>query len=226
MKISRLVATGGLILTCALTPLAFAAHHHDGNATLTSVKLPTVSTYDMKIPVLRLNNPAASARANATLAQMARDALADYTNQPLNLEGVFSYEVKYQDHKLLSILITKYNYTGGAHGFHTQTGIVFDKNTGETRPLSYYLKIKDNKQIIQGLADGKLALYSETMDKIDYNSFFSDIGTALPTSYFLAGDGGIYIVYPPYDLSSYNNGATRVFFSKAMVNQFNREYRE
>lgn len=40
-------------------------------------------------------------------------------------------------------------------------------------------------------------------------------------SYYLGGDGSIYLIYQPYGLASYAEGATKLYFYRPLVDYFN-----
>ncbi|MFU0832716.1 MAG: DUF3298 domain-containing protein [Oscillospiraceae bacterium] len=61
-------------------------------------------------------------------------------NSSLQCSTYFDYAVKYNQNGLLSIVLTNYQYAGGAHGSTIQTAYTFDLNTGHQLTLSDLMK--------------------------------------------------------------------------------------
>lgn len=102
-------------------------------------------------------NPRALETINAIFKQSADTALAQGRQNAKELEDVvsefdssyggslqcstyFNYGIKYNQNGLLSVVLTNYQYAGGAHGSTIQTAHTFDLNTGRQLTLSDLMK--------------------------------------------------------------------------------------
>ncbi|WP_251423360.1 DUF3298 and DUF4163 domain-containing protein [Veillonella agrestimuris] len=121
-----------------------------------------------------------------------------------------TYEVAYEDADYLSIILTPYHYTGGAHGMYNRIGRVYNKHTGDVVPLSYFVRIDSPMELTNGLRNNTLTLESqtgsiETMQNDTWNEvpYISD-------NYALRGNGNIDLIYQPYEMGPYAYGAMRI----------------
>ena len=90
-----------------------------------------------------LDYPAACAKINAVIKKEAQDAIAFGKSSAVDLEGVdfggetrqcatwFDYSVSYNRNGLLCVVLTDYQYAGGAHGNTAQIAHTFDVKTGK-----------------------------------------------------------------------------------------------
>lgn len=90
-----------------------------------------------------LDYPAACAKINAVIKKEAQDAVAFGKSSAVDLEGVdfdgetrqcatwFDYSVSYNRNGLLCVVLTDYQYSGGAHGNTGQIAYTFDVKTGK-----------------------------------------------------------------------------------------------
>lgn len=69
----------------------------------------------------------------ANMAEAIRDG---YTGAAGNCETFFDYFVTYNQHDLFSVVLTEYQYAGGAHGATVQHAFTFDLATGRVLQLS------------------------------------------------------------------------------------------
>ena len=90
-----------------------------------------------------LDYPAACAKINAVMKKAAGDAVAFGKSNAADLEGVdfggetrqcetwFDYSIRYNRNGLLCVVLTDYEYSGGAHGSTGQIAHTFDLKTGK-----------------------------------------------------------------------------------------------
>ena len=110
------------------------------------------------------------------------------TNNISNWEHTITVKKIYSDEKITSLLISTYEYTGGAHGSSSRIGLVIDNATGKKLSLSDLYNTKKltmrlspiwQKQIISNLKrnTGKLTtddrkwIREGTVDIQNYQSF-------------------------------------------------------
>lgn len=124
-----------------------------------------------------------------------------------------SYEVAYEDADYLSIILTPYHYTGGAHGMYNRIGRVYNKHTGDVVPLSYFVHIDEPSELTNGLRNNTLTLESQTGN---IEVMKSDMWNEVPyvsDNYALRGNGVIDLIYQPYEMGPYSYGAMRIKIS-------------
>lgn len=112
-------------------------------------------TATIQVPILSGNsrycrqiNEVFQSEADAALAEGRKNAedLEAYaatmqdSGAPLQCETYFDYSIKYNQNGLFSIVLTDYQYAGGAHGSTVQTSYTFDLNTGKALNLSDLMK--------------------------------------------------------------------------------------
>lgn len=99
------------------------------------------------------SNPAAAEKINTVLKQAAQSAEAEAAGNVRELqasvaagadsyqcETYFNYSVRYNRNGLLSVVLTDYQYTGGAHGLTVQYSHTFDLRTGAEISLAGLMK--------------------------------------------------------------------------------------
>lgn len=172
------------------------------------------------IPVVSLENKPAAEKINNLIQSNFNPNKYINSNDTV---ASLNYEVAYEDNDLLSIVISDYEYEkGAAHGMQTRTGLVFDKHTGKSIPLDFFLKIKNMDEFYKALDSGELVFLNQAQEPITHLPDFKTL--FMSNSYFLGGNGSIYVIFQPYELGPYSYGATLVYFSKEMVDKFNQNY--
>ncbi len=106
------------------------------------------------------------------------------TGSPNRCETWFDYRVKYNRNGLLSLILTNYQYSGGAHGSTVQTAYTFDLKTGKTLELQDFMKSGSNftsymdsavrAEIDKRVASGSLVEFGEGKFRTigDYPDFY------------------------------------------------------
>lgn len=128
-----------------------------------------------------------------------------YTGGPDQCETYFDYAVTYNRNGLLSVILTDYQYTGGAHGMTVQTSHTFDLVTGNELSLADLMRSGSGYQndinteirtaIDEREAAGELAEIP--------GSQFSDIGAE--PDYYLS-EHGISFYFQEYEYFPYVAG--------------------
>jgi hypothetical protein len=152
----------------------------------------------------------ASYNAYLELEQMEqedRDS-GDLPEYMLDYEYDMSYEVKYNENNLLSILIYDHTYTGGVHGMSTVTAYNFNALTGQRLYLSDVAKSqsalnKIKKYVITDLtnrANRGEAIFKEQLSYVEINS----------KRPFYFSPNGIIIKFYQYEVAPYAAGMPEV----------------
>jgi hypothetical protein len=132
----------------------------------------------------------------------------DFPESMLDYEYDMSYEVKYNENNLLSILIYDYMYTGGAHGMSTVTAYNFNVLTGQRLYLSDVAKSqsalnKIKKYVITDLtnrANRGESIFIEELSDVEINN--------QRPFYFIPN--GIAIKFYEYEVAPYAAGMPEV----------------
>lgn len=179
--------------------------------------------YKMSYPIVYLDhNQEAQDRINSDIYNYINAFKTDYYNG-MFIDGSFSYEVKYEDDDVLSIMLIDYRYIGGAHGHEGGIGLNYSKKTGQKLPLSYFVRLKpENTSEVFSLPiynwKNKQLFYRTTKDFTKYTMKRKGI----TDNYYLLGNGAIALIYQPYELSCYADGITHIEISAKYVDYFNR----
>ena len=175
---------------------------------------------DLKYPLVYLDNQAAQDAINSDIANYVDDLKGRYYSGEV-YKVTMTYNVAYEDAQYLSITIISYWYNeGAAHGMYTKYGLVYDKSTGARVPVSNFVPIATPEQIDCGIRGYTLELLSETGKRLYLGSY--EKVKRISSDYYLGGNGTIYLIYQPYELSSFSNGATSVQFTPKAIDYFNR----
>ncbi len=172
---------------------------------------------EMKYPVVELANQAAADRINSYYAKDA-EKFRKEVYKASHSQAATNYEVKYEDDNYLAVATTYWHYDhGAAHGIFFTDAKVFDKETGKALPLKHFLpKVPSAKVLDQAIREGKLPFYSVNNPKpLEQTSFFGL--KYISDSYFIDKDNNVYLLYAPYDLSSYAAGTTMVKLNPEIV---------
>jgi hypothetical protein len=182
-------------------------------------KSTTSSEVNVNIPVIvNMENKAEQAKINKTIKEtllnkknvIEQDAVQfkkeakQQGYSDVKFEYLVDFNKKYRNDRLLSFLMSEYQYTGGAHGLETRTGVTVDSESGLLESLGIffnnpdeaiklikteiYLAIDDNKQKYGYFPDAK-----EVVSKTDEFQFYLN-------------DKGFVIYFPLYELVPYANG--------------------
>ena len=191
------------------------------NVTFASVGTNTANgvNYKMSYPIVYTNNKVVQDKINQDIYHYIATFRDDY-NAGRFYKGWFSYDVKFEndDYVSLTITDTRYNMRAAHENYHVY-GIVYDKHTGRKLPLSYFLKVtlSDLKNIYSG------RLYNKSGNKLKASKF--NIPERISEDYYLLGNGGIALIYRPFELGAFSDGATTIRLTSEEVDYFNRKNR-
>lgn len=86
--------------------------------------------FDIVYPYLQgMKNQVAQDKMNQEIGKMIESFISDNSNQDTR-EAVVRYDVQHLSPELISFTVTRYTYTGGAHGASFREGYTYDLNTG------------------------------------------------------------------------------------------------
>lgn len=174
--------------------------------------------YEMEYPLIYTNNQVSQDAINLDICEYIANFQNDISTHPLR-SGKITYEVKFEDHNVISLILTSYYYDqGAAHGMHSQLGLVYDKNTGAKIPLQNYLQITPNK-LVQMILNGKAQITKPQVKSSQLN--FEHV-KKVPESYFLSGKGSVSVIFGPYEVAPYVVGDVYVTLSQTVIDQMNK----
>ncbi len=130
---------------------------------------------------------------------------ADFPESPMVWEAQIDGEVSYQSESVISIAITNYKNTGGAHGILIITFLNFDALTGD---IISNKKLFSNFSAFEELA--KTYFYKEIADKKE--NYFEPDNFTLPANIGL-DDDGLILLYNAYEIAPYSTGLTEIHIS-------------
>ena len=175
----------------------------------------------LEYPLVYLENKDIQDKINTDIASYVYALKGKYDSGEI-YSGWMKYQLKYEDEQYLSVTITSYwYYAGAAHGMYNTVGLVFDKNTGNRIPLSYFVPIQSPQQLeYQGVKGLVTKLYNGNMQRIPLRNGWSI--KRISQDYFLNGNGTIYLIYQPYELGPFSDGNTYVEFTPKAIDYFKR----
>lgn len=129
----------------------------------------------------------------------------NYQKQPLResliYDGHVSYEITLNEANLLSVNITYYEFTGGAHGTYELVNYTFNTKTGQKLTLKDLFVPEFNyKEFIEGMIVKEI--------KANKSEYFDDAIQTLPQSnfFFYLEPENIVVYYGLYEITPYCNG--------------------
>lgn len=102
---------------------------------------------DIQYPLVILENAAAAEKINAVLAEKTAQFRSEVSKDPRTLVAHSRYDLHYNADNILSLSITDYVFTGGAHGMSYRKGYTFDLASGELYKFSDLVPDSAREQI-------------------------------------------------------------------------------
>ncbi len=134
------------------------------------------------------------------------------------MEGDYSISIESNEGNILSMSVSGWANTGGAHGNGYSFYLNFDKRTGDTISLLQILKPETIDELV---ARGKQQFVKEN-GNIKENGWFWEGEFFLPRT-FSIGKGGLRFAYNPYEAGPYMMGAPEFFLSWKQIKDIVRE---
>jgi len=147
--------------------------------------------------VIGLTNPQAEMKINSSIVSTLNKTLVELGFHDSNLqEMIGQFEIKNNQRNILSLTLTVYSFTGGAHGMTIVKSLSFDVLTGRQYELQDLFKpesdyVKDLSTIIQQkIKDWKIQLLGE-------------FTTIRPDQDFYLADHSLVIYFQLYEITPY-----------------------
>ena len=126
----------------------------------------------------------------------------DFPESAIEWDAQIDGEVMYHSAGIISIVITSYQNTGGAHGLLHITFLNFDVETGEAlKNEELFADLSGFKQL------AKQYFNEEIADKKD--SYFEPENFTLPVNIGF-DDDGLFLLYNSYEIAPYSTGLTEI----------------
>ncbi len=195
-----------------------------GESRVTEQKMSGLN-YAMSYPeVILEDNRKAQERINKDLSRVTSGFYKDFKKGKF-FEGRFSYKVRFEDDRYLSLTVADYRFqAGAAHGYTMTRGYTYDKTTGRRLPLRHFVKIcpSDKRLVLQQ------PIYNVQDKRVPLNeTFATDLAgyrmIKVTDNYCLNAKGNPVLIYPPYELACYAMGTLYIHLSPEMIDYFNRK---
>ena len=155
----------------------------------------------------------------------ATDTTDDEVPYVLNYANDYYTEVKRCDEGILSLIVTEYSFTGGAHGSSVQLGVNFDVKTGE------------QISCLGDLGDVVTEAYDFVMDQINSSESFQEglfpewqdtvemrfSGNAEDLSMWMDA-GFVYVAFQQYDIAPYAAGIITFAIPYGCLTNINQDF--
>lgn len=126
----------------------------------------------------------------------------DFPESPIAWESQIDGEVMYQSDNVITVAITNYQNTGGAHGILIISFLNFDAKTGrELKNDDLFKDTETFKTLAQTYFNKKISDKKET--------YFEPDNFVLPTNIGFSEDGLI-LFYNTYEIAPYSSGVTEI----------------
>lgn len=158
-------------------------------------------------------------KAIASFNKSYMDLKERFPDESIGWEAKLDCEVAYEDKNILSLKLSSYTFTGGAHGYSAITFLNFDKITGEE--LENWELFEDE----QGFTD-----YTETkfriQEDVPQDSNINGTGFMFNGDHFHLAENlgytqqGVQLVYNQYEIASYADGPKIITIPFAEANKY------
>ena len=128
----------------------------------------------------------------------------DFAESALIWEATFDGEVTHNSENIISIALSSYSNTGGAHGNTNVTFYNFDKATSKLIEVNSMLT---DKQAFKVLAEHYFKENVNRNDEFAYEDYFFDEGFQLPANIGF-NEEGLILFYNTYEIAPYAMGIT------------------
>lgn len=209
-----------LSLFLVLPVLASGALYKLKPAQMASKK--TKMTASVTYPVVSGMGQAADKVFNAAAKEQARQMIVDFEKEAReNQDGAspdippasftIAYATKHASDRLLAVLMTGYEYLGGAHGTPIYQVILADPNTGKRVGVSELFAPKSN--YLQELSRLSQAQLKPRMEELLSDENWLAEGTAPKAENFSViwpSEKGLVLTFTPYQVAPYAAGAVQI----------------
>lgn len=147
-------------------------------------------------------------------------AESDYNSNNMIYEAMGIYDLHYNKNCFLSITMTNYQFTGGAHGMTFKVPYNFDLKTGKALKLSDLFKDDyDYKKVIDATIREEIVKHKEY-----YFNDGADFKGISGNQDFYITNKGIFVYFSLYEIAPYSSGIREFFISNdSLKNGFKLE---
>lgn len=211
-----------MLLLAALPALASGAEHQvkvekierSGPGFTATVSYPQISGLSPAIaePFNHKQRMQAEDKARAFVTECA-ETRKEAPSLPMSLEFSLTTEVetKHVSPRLITLLVTGYEFLGGAHGMPIFQTIALDALDG--RDLEFQDMFKPGTAYLQTVSKVAIAALQKRASELDTTTDWITRGAGPdPANFqtFWPGDDGLHIVFPNYAVAPYSGGAPEV----------------
>lgn len=142
-----------------------------------------------------------------------------YDDEPTGWEAKIKGEISYEDANFITVILDCYLFTGGAHGYSSQRFLNFDKKKGiELENEELFKNAEDFRVFAEEMFRQKENIPKDK--PINYTGFmFEQDAFYLPENMGFTNEG-LKLLYNPYEVSSYADGAIELILPLTDVNKF------
>lgn len=180
-----------VVLSVAIAPAIASAQ----NMAIIQQQTIREGILDIQYPIVSLENPQAAEKINSVLADHVAHFRASAADNPYTSVMHSRSVIHYNADGILSLTMTDYVYTGGAHGMSYRRGYTFDLASGELYSFNDLVPFSQRDRIDQDI------LRQITIKKIPLLTPFSQIKEE-PDFYLMPGREMV-IYYQLYELAPY-----------------------
>ncbi|MDY4919688.1 MAG: DUF4163 domain-containing protein [Phascolarctobacterium sp.] len=136
---------------------------------------------------------------------------------PEVVEVGLQYKIIEETDTYVNLVITPWDYLGGAHGMYYDNGIVYDKHTGERVPYFTFTNPVTSVELYNGIANGSFPVYMADLKTRSDAPFLEYIKPEQMevSQFYILQNGKVYLMYYPYYLDCYAAGTTYVELPRA-----------
>ncbi len=156
----------------------------------------------------------------------------DYTSVGKNFNGEFGAAFNWQSFSesrvvfnnkyILSLQVSRYEYTGGAHGFSSSEFRVIDLKSAKRLKLEDVFNKNYRSSLIKLIEQNLRTTFRISKEKtLEEGGLL--VPAVEPTENFFLTDKGIGFVYNPYEIAAYSYGNVEVFLSFDQVSKIIKE---
>lgn len=121
-----------------------------------------------------------------------------------------SYKVSGNNASYLSLSLSEYEYTGGAHGIGYKYGVNYSLKNGKILPITSILKTSTQFKKVEKY------IYKKLKNNDDYSvDKLSDVDVSKKSEYLMMKDG-IKVIFQYYAIAPYSTGQPEIFVPKSV----------
>lgn len=147
------------------------------------------------------------------------DLVKKFPEEAIPWAAVIKGSVEYRSDNIIGVTINNYTFTGGAHGYEGKLSLLFDAKTGKSlQPADILI----DSESFTAYAEKKFREKYAIPEGKNINSkgfmFEGDV-FSLPKNIFYKDDG-LLLVYNPYEVSAYSEGALELLLPYSEVDEY------